>query len=140
MGLFDFLKGKKKDKPEDLASVPQQEPEAEEEEEWEEQGVPQELQPKEVQEMLESDEPPVLVDVREPHELEADGKIPGAVHIPMGELDERLGELDKDRYHVVYCASGMRSFDAGFKLIESGFGQVGNLNGGIKAWDGDIEK
>lgn len=136
MGIFDRLFGKKpapeEPVPADPATVPP-------EDDWQDQGVPQELQPAEVRERLAAEPRPVLLDVREAPELQADGWIPGSVHIPMSELETRLGELDLSRPHIVYCASGMRSFDVGFLLIQNGCTDVANLNGGIRGWDGERE-
>ncbi|MGF1574290.1 MAG: rhodanese-like domain-containing protein [Sumerlaeia bacterium] len=151
MGFFDFLFGKKQasaagsqgsTKEGKLNSAPKStlpEAAATQEEDWENQGTPQEMQPAEVLELLQGNNPPQLLDVREVHELQADGKIPGAIHIPLGEVQMRCTELDKSRPVIVYCASGMRSFDAGFELIQQGFTDVSNLNGGIHAWPGEKE-
>ncbi len=68
-----------------------------------------------------------VVDVRTPGEYQA-GAYPGAVNIPVQELDRRLGELRKDRPVVVYCASGMRSASAERLLRARGFTDV--VNGG----------
>lgn len=142
MGLFDKLFGRKDEDPANDKPAP---PEAADnapgdDADWQEQGTPQELQPAEVRELLAGDNPPVLVDVREKPELDASGWIPGAVHIPMSEFQERFRELDPAKPVVVYCAAGMRSFDAGFFLIENGFRDVANLNGGMHAWDGEVER
>lgn len=142
MGLFDKLFGRKS------APAPQgpdspaaaQATDGQDSGDWADAGTPQELQAAEVRERLDGENPPILLDVREHAELRADGWLPGAVHIPMGELESRVGELDKSRPVVVYCASGMRSFDAGFLLIEQGFRDVANLNGGIRQWDGEVER
>ncbi|MDK2973175.1 MAG: hypothetical protein PWP23_2930 [Candidatus Sumerlaeota bacterium] len=141
MGLFDRMFGKKPSG--DLPAIDRRDPETKasppgSEADWEDQGTPQEMQPAEVREALAGSEPPQLLDVREPHELKASGWIPGAIHIPMAQVQTRLGELDKTRPVVVYCARGMRSFDVGFLLIENGFKNVSNLNGGMHAWDGDV--
>lgn len=141
MGFFDKLFGKKEKeeskKPEQTTASEVQEEDADDE--WEDQGTPQEMNPSEVETLLNGDNPPALLDVREKHELDADGFIPDSVHIPLGELESRIGELDLSKSHVVYCASGMRSFDAGFCLIQNGCKDVVNLNGGIKAWSGEKE-
>jgi rhodanese-related sulfurtransferase len=77
----------------------------------------------------------VLLDVRETAELTS-GKLPNAVHIPLSQLTERIGELAKmsSRPVVVYCASGMRSRRAGAALAKTGFASIYQLRGGIKAW------
>jgi phage shock protein E len=68
-----------------------------------------------------------VVDVRSPGEYQT-GAYPGAVNIPVQELDRRLGELRQDRPIVVYCASGMRSATAERLLRARGFADV--VNGG----------
>jgi rhodanese-related sulfurtransferase len=74
-----------------------------------------------------------LVDVRTSAEHAA-GHIEGSVHVPLGELADRLGELgDKQRPVVVYCASGMRSATAAAILKRAGFAEVHDL-GGMRRW------
>ncbi len=68
-----------------------------------------------------------VVDVRSPGEFQG-GAYPGAINIPVQELERRLGELRKDRPIVVYCASGMRSASAERLLRARGFADV--VNGG----------
>ncbi len=105
-----------------------------------ESGVPQELAAREVEALLASGQPPVLLDVRDDHEIEESGRIPGSVHIPMHEIQGRQTELEPDQHVVVYCASGMRSMEVGAFLLQVGFRQVSNLNGGFNAWTGAREK
>lgn len=82
---------------------------------------------------LRGDNPPVLLDVREPWEAEL-VSIPGSVLIPLGELPNRTGELDTDRPLVVYCHHGMRS-DRALQFLERlEFANVRHLTGGIDAW------
>lgn len=80
-------------------------------------------------------EPFLLLDVREPAEWEA-ARIEGALLVPLGELEGRLGELEdwKARRVVVHCRSGARSARAAKLLQQRGFGDVWNLAGGIEAW------
>ena len=68
-----------------------------------------------------------IVDVRSPAEFQG-GAYPGAVNIPVQELDRRLDELRRDQPVVVYCASGMRSASAERLLRAKGFLDV--VNGG----------
>ena len=77
----------------------------------------------------------VVLDVRDTSEW-SKGRIPNARHITLGQLEERLSELEKvkDRPIVVYCASGNRSATACGKLKKAGFAQVFNLAGGLPAW------
>lgn len=74
----------------------------------------------------------ILLDVREPNEWVA-GHAPQAVHIPLGDLDRRAGELPAGRPVVCICRSGARSLRAAALLVENGF-DVHNLNGGMRAW------
>ncbi|MEW6133979.1 MAG: rhodanese-like domain-containing protein [Pseudomonadota bacterium] len=78
----------------------------------------------------------LVLDVREDNEW-AVGHIPNARHIPLGELANRLPELDKfkDKPIVVYCRSGHRSARACALLKKSGFANPYNLAGGILAWE-----
>ena len=77
---------------------------------------------------------PVLVDVRAPGERQQK-RIPGSVGIPLSHLRERLSELPPDRPLLVYCAGGYRSSIAASLLQRHGFKQVGEIAGGIAAWD-----
>lgn len=74
-----------------------------------------------------------LVDVREVSEYEQ-GRIEGAILIPLAELSSRLQELEPDVRTVVYCHSGFRSNRAAKFLVAQGFSHVENLTGGIEAW------
>ncbi|HMM53593.1 MAG TPA: rhodanese-like domain-containing protein [Candidatus Desulfobacillus sp.] len=78
----------------------------------------------------------VVVDVREQGEYTG-GHIPNSRHIPLSQLDKRLGELEKfkERSLIVSCASGNRSSSACGKLRRAGFAKVFNLTGGVSAWD-----
>jgi len=75
----------------------------------------------------------VLVDVREPHEFAA-GHIPGAINIPLQQLDSRLTELQpKETPVVLYCRSGNRSGSATRMLKSAGFAAVHDL-GPMSRW------
>ncbi len=76
-----------------------------------------------------------LVDVREPNEV-AEGSLPGAVNIPLGQIADRMNELDKTKRVVVLCRSGGRSTNACEQLTASGFADVVNLAGGMLAYQG----
>ena len=80
----------------------------------------------------------VLVDVREPHEWDI-AHIDGARLIPLGQLPDRLGELDGHAELVMQCHKGSRSMKALEILRGAGFGKVRNLAGGIDAWAERIE-
>ena len=73
-----------------------------------------------------------LVDVRAPAEY-AEGHIPGAVNVPMGQLSARLGELDRGRPVLVVCASGNRSGAMTDVLTAAGY-DAANVVGGTRAW------
>jgi hydroxyacylglutathione hydrolase len=74
-----------------------------------------------------------IVDVRNPGEVAA-GTIPGALAIPVGQLPNRLDELDTARPTVVYCAGGYRSSVAASLLRHHGFLDVSDIIGGYGAW------
>ena len=74
----------------------------------------------------------LLVDVREEWERQQyhiDG-----LHIPMGQLISRQNELPKDKDVVLYCEKGIRSVIAIQRLEASGFNNLVNLAGGMRAW------
>ena len=79
------------------------------------------------------DEGAQVVDVRADHEWEA-GRIAGAAHVPLPELPQRLGDIDKDRPVVVYCRGGNRSTMATDALAEAGY-DAHKLSEGIVGWD-----
>lgn len=76
-----------------------------------------------------------LLDVRQDWEYE-ELHIPGARHLPLPALAERVAELDRDKPVLTYCRSGMRSASAAGFLAGQGFSRVLNLKGGITAWQG----
>ncbi|HEX4476177.1 MAG TPA: molybdopterin-synthase adenylyltransferase MoeB [Polyangiaceae bacterium] len=84
---------------------------------------------------LESDKPPVLVDVREKDEVK-DGFIPGAIHVPRGFLEMQSEQKlpDKSAEIVVYCAGGTRSAFAAKTLTELGYTNVTSANPGFVRW------
>lgn len=73
-----------------------------------------------------------LVDVRADHEWEA-GRIEGATHLPLAELTERVGEIDKGRPVVLYCRGGNRSTMAAEALAAAGY-DAAKLSEGIVGW------
>lgn len=73
-----------------------------------------------------------VLDVREDFEV-AEGMIPGAIHIPMGQLGSRLGDLDKDRPIIVVCRSGNRSAAVADALTQAGY-TADTMTGGMTAW------
>ena len=79
-----------------------------------------------------------LIDVREPWEADIN-QIDGAELIPLGELPDRLDELDQSASYVVHCKMGGRSATAVAQMQEAGFRNVVNLEGGINAWVDEID-
>jgi adenylyltransferase/sulfurtransferase len=97
-----------------------------------------EITPIEVDQWVRSDDPPFLLDVREPNEWQI-GHLPGATRISVNELQGRLNELDTAREMVVYCRSGARSGRAVDMLRAAGFRKVKNMTGGILRWSDDVD-
>ncbi|CAH0345406.1 rhodanese-like domain-containing protein [Bacillus sp. CECT 9360] len=95
------------------------------------------ITPIEVEALLENKKPIHIVDVREVKEVKA-GKIPTAIHIPLGLLEFRMDELDKSKEYILVCRSGGRSAQA-TKLLEDRGYQVINMTGGMLAWEGPTE-
>jgi len=91
------------------------------------------LSARQVADRLDAEDPPVLVDVREDWERQI-ASIPGSVHIPLGELPARAGELPSDRPLVLHCHHGGRSMQAAQWLTAQGHDRVANLEGGIDDW------
>jgi sulfur-carrier protein adenylyltransferase/sulfurtransferase len=80
-----------------------------------------------------------IIDVREPHEYEI-GQIPNSKLIPLGQVLNRMNEIDPDRETVVHCKMGGRSAKAIDALQRSGFpGKLANLKGGITAWSDEVD-
>ena len=80
-----------------------------------------------------------IIDVREPHEYEI-GQIPNSKLIPLGQVLNRMNEIDPDRETVVHCKMGGRSAKAIDALQRSGFpGKLINLKGGITAWSDEVD-
>jgi len=97
-----------------------------------------EIDPVEVKQWIDSGREFVLIDVREPHEYQI-CKIDKARLIPLGQVPNRLGELDKGAEIVVHCKSGMRSAKAQKAMQEVGFTRVLNMKGGILAWSDKVD-
>ena len=87
---------------------------------------------------LQSEHVPILLDVREAHELISElPALPGIIHIPVGEIAQRIHELisRKEESIVVICRSGTRALRAASTLIDWGFKHVCVLSGGMLAWE-----
>lgn len=92
-----------------------------------------------LQSMMQNGSKPVILDVREPHELKI-SSIP-AIAIPLAELITRYTELNDHQEDdiVVICRSGSRSAQACYYLQNKGFNNVKNLRGGINEWAREID-
>lgn len=85
---------------------------------------------------------PVVLDVREPHELQTASVKPEGfklVHIPMGVLPPRLNELDPAQPVACLCHHGARSMRVAAFLENRGFAHVVNIAGGINAWSSQVD-
>ena len=94
--------------------------------------LPADVTPKTVEE-LRATGAIVVIDVREPDEF-AEGRIPGATLIPLGQLADRTDEVPTDVPVVMVCRSGNRSGQAVQLLQKAGFTNIHNMTGGMNAW------
>ena len=95
------------------------------------------ITPEELQQKLETGEKVELVDVREDEEV-AQGMIPGAKHIRMGDIPENLDYFSKDKEYVFICRSSRRSENVCHYLQDQGF-KVRNMVGGMLEWTGETK-
>jgi len=111
-----------------FCGIPQPQPEA---------TMEGDIEPTDVKAKIDRGDNFVLIDVREPHEYQI-CSIPSARLIPLGQLPQRLDELDRDIEIVAHCKSGMRSAKAVGILKEAGF-RARNMKGGILAWSDKVD-
>jgi rhodanese-related sulfurtransferase len=97
-----------------------------------------EILPRELKERMDLGDTPLILDVREAEEVQC-APFPRAVHIPMGEIPARAGELKRERETVVVCHHGIRSAQVAGYLSSIGFKKVLNLIGGIDAWSLSVD-
>ncbi|MCU6711531.1 rhodanese-like domain-containing protein [Paenibacillus sp. J5C_2022] len=95
-----------------------------------------EITAKQVVSLIEEGKMLNMIDVRETDEI-AEGKIPGAKHIPLGLIEFRMHELDKAKEYIMVCRSGGRSGRATEFLESHGFNVI-NMEGGMLAWEGEV--
>ncbi len=101
--------------------------------------VLEEITVSELSDQIENNSEVQIIDVREPHEYEI-GKIPNSKLIPLGEVINRMKEIDQSRAAIIQCKSGGRSAKAIAALQENGYkGKLLNLKGGILAWSDEID-
>jgi len=99
----------------------------------------QEITATDLKQRLDNGDDIQIVDVREPSEV-AIASIPNTVHIPLGQVVNRMDEIDPNRETVVHCKGGVRSAKAIEALQRSGFkGNLVNLKGGITAWSNEVD-
>ncbi len=101
-------------------------------------GADWDISPLEMNTRLKLDPGLILLDVREPHELEISA-IEGAKNIPLGEVAQRMSELDSAKEMIVFCKRGSRSARAIEILSSAGFKKMKNLKGGINAWAEEVD-
>ena len=99
---------------------------------------PDVITPSNLKERLDSSDPPVVLDVREPEEVEIVA-MPGALHVPLGDFARCIREFDRNAAYVVVCHHGIRSAHAAAFMLESGFTTVLNLLGGLDAWAIEVD-
>lgn len=99
-----------------------------------------EVDPAGVAALLAAPPAPLLLDVREPWEW-AVGSLEdrGALHVPLGDLGARVGEVPRDRPVVVYCRAGVRSLKGARILLDAGFTDVRSMRGGLAAWADEVD-
>ncbi|CAH0172408.1 Thiosulfate sulfurtransferase GlpE [Peribacillus sp. Bi96] len=96
-----------------------------------------EILPNEVHALMKGNTPIHIIDVREVDEVKA-GKIPNAMHIPLGLMEFKMQDLDKSKEYIMVCRSGGRSSKAAQLLEEHGY-KVMNMMGGMNEWEGPTE-
>ncbi|SHN36037.1 rhodanese-like domain-containing protein [Gracilibacillus kekensis] len=96
-----------------------------------------EIHATELAEKLKYNEKVNIIDVREDEEV-AQGVIPGAKQIRLGEVPERLNELNKEEHYYIVCRSGGRSGRATEYLEANGYDAT-NMEGGMLAWEDETE-
>jgi len=95
------------------------------------------ITPKQLEAMLRGDDPPAIVDVREPWETEI-CSIEGSHLIPMSSLPQRLQELPRGRTIAVVCHAGMRSYQVAAWLLGQGLDAV-SVAGGVDGWACEVD-
>src|SRR6186713_2481010 len=99
----------------------------------------EEITSTELKQRLDNGDDIQIVDVREDNEF-AFCRIPDSIHIPLGQVLNRMSEIDPSRETVVHCKMGGRSARAIEALQRSGYsGKLLNLTGGITAWSNDVD-
>jgi rhodanese-related sulfurtransferase len=97
-----------------------------------------ELTPRQAHDLLQTRADVRVLDVREHGELDL-ARLPGTIHLPLGEIPRRLHELAPGGPVIVLCHHGVRSVVAADFLERAGFSEIFNLRGGIDAWSRDLD-
>lgn len=100
--------------------------------------LPHEITVEACAQLLGSDNPPLLLDVREPEERDYCNLGPGP-HIPTGEIPFKWNNLSRDEHILVYCHHGVRSLSVTRFLRDRGYGRAQSVKGGIEAWSRKID-
>lgn len=95
------------------------------------------IEPLEVRDMMEKGAKLFLLDCREPWEYQT-ARIEGATLIPMRDIPQKLDDIPKDQPVVVYCHSGVRSFNAASWLKQQGVNAL-SMSGGIEQWSREVD-
>ena len=100
----------------------------------------QEITPHELKDRLDDGEDILVIDVREPWELEV-SKVDFAEHMVMNTIPGRIDDIPDDKHVVFICRSGNRSYQVAMFLVQNGWDPeyLHNLDGGILAWARDID-
>ena len=96
------------------------------------------ITPSQLSERMRGEEPPLVVDVREPEEYEL-ARLEGARLLPLSLFNEWAPSLDRERETVFMCHHGIRSAQVCAFLSRQGFEKLHNLAGGIDRWSADVD-
>jgi rhodanese-related sulfurtransferase len=94
---------------------------------------PPQIDSQELSRKLKEQKKPVVLDVREAKEVQAEGIIAGSLHIPMTELQARLADVPREGEIVAVCKRGQRSWNVAQWLRQQGY-DASSLSGGLDAW------
>ena len=98
----------------------------------------QQIAPKDLKARLDRHDPIIVVDVREPWEVQI-CQLENSLHIPMEEIPFRVDELNPEEEYVVICHQGVRSAAICDWMERQGFMRVANLEGGLDAWSRAVD-
>ena len=97
-----------------------------------------EIYPTDLKNKIDNKDDFLLIDVRESSEIEI-SKIKESIHIPMAEIPNNIDQINSNKLVIVMCKSGGRSANVCEYLIQNGFKDIYNLNGGIIKWALEID-